>query len=192
MYNDLYFYNIPNNCWTLIKAPGGPPPRCGHQMVAISANKGQLWLFGGEFASSTQSQFYHYRDLWVYHIDKKQWEKITAPNGPSSRSGHRMVFVKKQLLIFGGFHDNLRDYKYFNDAYSFNTETYKWNKLETSGTGPCPRSGCCMVPLPDGKVLIYGGYSKEKIKKDADKGHVHTDSFLLTPDSKFLLVLSYS
>lgn len=153
-------------------------------MVATSANKGQLWLFGGEFASPTQSQFYHYRDLWVYHINNKQWEKINAPNGPSARSGHRMVLIKKQIFLFGGFHDNLRDYKYFNDVYCFNIETYTWCKIEPAGNGPCPRSGCCMVPLNDGKIIIYGGYSKEKLKKDVDIGHVHVDSYILQMDSK--------
>lgn len=33
-------------------------------------------MFGGEFASPTQSQFYHYKDLWVYHIKEKQWQNI--------------------------------------------------------------------------------------------------------------------
>lgn len=31
-----------------------------------------------------------------------------APGGPSGRSGHRMVASKKQLLVFGGFHENSR------------------------------------------------------------------------------------
>lgn len=168
----------------MVKAPAGPPPRCAHQMVATSANKGQLWLFGGEFASPTQTQFYHYRDLWVFHVAQKRWEKILAANGPSARSGHRMVLVKKQLIVFGGFHDNLRDYRYFNDVYSFNTETYCWVKLDVGGSAPAPRSGCCMVGLNDGRVLVYGGYSKEKIKKDVDKGRVYTDSFILAPESK--------
>ncbi|CAG9839318.1 unnamed protein product [Diabrotica balteata] len=181
VYGDLFFYNIPNNKWTVVKAPNGPPPRCGHQMVVSSANKGQLWVFGGEFTTPTQSQFYHYRDLWVFHLATKQWEKITAPNGPSARSGHRMVLIKKQLFVFGGFHDNLRDCKYFNDIYSFDTETYKWTKIEPLGTSPQPRSGCCMIGLNDGKILIYGGYSKEKLKKDLEKGHVYSDAFLLTP-----------
>lgn len=184
VYNDLYFYNIPHNTWTLVKAPAGPPPRCGHQMVVTPIDKGQLWLFGGEYASPTQSQFYHYRDLWLYHLDKRQWEKVNRPNGPSARSGHRMVYHKKQLIIFGGYHDNLRDYKYFNDVYFFNTETYKWLKIEPSGLAPAPRSGCCMTALADGKILIYGGYSKEKVKKDVDKGHIYNDAFLLIPDSK--------
>ncbi|ERL87773.1 hypothetical protein D910_05162, partial [Dendroctonus ponderosae] len=182
VYNELFFYNIPNNKWTLVKAPAGPPPRCGHQMVASSAKKGQLWVFGGEFASPSQSQFYHYRDLWVYSISDKQWKKITAPEGPSARSGHRMVLVKKQLLVFGGYHDNSMDYKYFNDVHSFDLETYKWRKIVPVGTPPAPRSGCCMVPLQDGSVLIYGGYSKQKVKKDVDKGHVYTDAFVLRLD----------
>lgn len=170
----------------MVKAPGGPAPRCGHQMVTTNTNKGQLWVFGGEFASPSQSQFYHYRDLWVFHLGTKQWEKITSPNGPSARSGHRMVVNKKKLFVFGGFHDNLRDYKYFNDLYAFNMESYKWEKIEATGNGPAPRSACCMAALNDGRILIYGGYSKEKIKKDVDKGHVFTDAFLLTPNSKWV------
>lgn len=134
-------------------------------------------------------------------MSKKQWEKISAPNGPSARSGHRMVLVKKQLFVFGGFHDNLRDCKYFNDVYCFDLESYKWRKIEPVGTPPAPRcvdffwiqtlphfdttfrSGCCMIPLQDGKILIYGGYSKEQVKKDVEKGHVYTDAFVLGPDS---------
>ncbi|XP_060520369.1 kelch domain-containing protein 4 [Cylas formicarius] len=182
VYNELFFYNIPNNIWTIVKAPGAPPPRCGHQMVTTSANNGQLWIFGGEFASPTQSQFYHYRDLWVYHLGEKKWEKISPTNGPSARSGHRMIILKKRLVVFGGFHDNLRDYKYFNDIHVFDIETYKWTKVEPVGTPPAPRSGCCMAALSDGRILIYGGYSKEKVKKDVDKGCVYTDAFILVPE----------
>lgn len=58
---------------------------------------------------------------------------LRAPGGPSARSGHRMAHIKKQLIIFGGFHDNLRDYKYYNDVHIFNLETYVWHKIEVSG-----------------------------------------------------------
>ena len=53
--------------------------------------------------------------------------------GPSSRSGHRMIALKKMLVVFGGFHDNSRDYRYYNDVHIFNLETRTWNKIEPSG-----------------------------------------------------------
>jgi len=40
-----------------------------------------------------------------------------------------------------------------------------------------------MVALTDGRILITGGYSKNKIKKDVDKGIIHSDAFILAPDS---------
>jgi hypothetical protein len=46
------------------------------QVVAVRQAGGQLWMFGGEFSSPSESQFYHYNDLWVYHIKDKKWEKI--------------------------------------------------------------------------------------------------------------------
>lgn len=76
VYGDMFFYNLNKDEWSIVKAPGGPAPRCGHQAVAVPTNKGELWVFGGEFSSPSQSQFYHYRDLWVYHFGDKKWEKI--------------------------------------------------------------------------------------------------------------------
>jgi hypothetical protein len=64
---------------------------------------------------------------------------------------------------------------------------YNW-LLSLEGMAPSPRSGCQMVALPDGRILITGGYSKNKVKKDVDKGIIHSDAFLLFPDSMYLSV----
>ena len=50
---------------------------------------------------------------------------FSASGGPSSRSGHRMVLLKRHLIVFGGFHDNLRDCKYFNDVHAFDLDSRK-------------------------------------------------------------------
>ena len=49
---------------------------CTVQAVAVRQGGGQLWVFGGEFASPSQAQFYHYKDLWLYHLREKKWEKV--------------------------------------------------------------------------------------------------------------------
>ncbi|XP_055607159.1 kelch domain-containing protein 4 [Uranotaenia lowii] len=180
VYGDFFNFNVSKNEWKILKASICPAPRSGHQMISVSTDGGQIWLFGGEYASPSQLQFYHYKDLWVYRIAKKQWEKINALNGPSARSGHRMVVSKKKLFVFGGFHDNNTSYRYFNDLFAFSLENYTWTKIEPTGTGPAPRSGCCMIACPDGKLLIWGGYSKSSVKKEIDRGVTHADMFSLT------------
>lgn len=156
-------------------------------MISVASGGGQLWLFGGEYSSPSQLQFYHFKDLWVFHLTNKTWEKINAHgNPPSARSGHRMVFYKKQLIVFGGFHDNNQNYRYFNDVHIFSMENYTWNKVEISGSvQPAPRSGGCMVVSQEGKILVWGGYSRSEVKKKIDRGVTHSDMFALIQESKF-------
>jgi hypothetical protein len=46
------------------------------QAVVVPQGGGQLWVFGGEFASPDGEQFYHYKDLWVLHLATKTWEQV--------------------------------------------------------------------------------------------------------------------
>ncbi|KAL3259375.1 hypothetical protein MRX96_002027 [Rhipicephalus microplus] len=182
MYNELFVYNIKKNNWLLVKGPNFPPPRCAHQAVMAPQGGGQMWIFGGEYASPTKSQFHHYKDLWVYYIASQSWEQVRAPGGPSARSGHRMVLVNRQLLLFGGFHESFRDYRYFNDVYLFRLDLRTWTKLEFSNSGPSPRSGCQLLPVGEAKALVYGGYSREKTKSEFDQGKAFGDMYLLQCD----------
>ncbi|XP_068169949.1 kelch domain-containing protein 4 isoform X1 [Antennarius striatus] len=185
LYNDLFFYNIKKNCWVKSDIPNPPPPRCSHQAVVVPQGGGQLWVFGGEFASPNGEQFYHYKDLWVLHLATHTWENIKAPGGPSGRSGHRMILSKRQLLVFGGFHESTRDFIYYNDVYSFSLDTFTWSRVTPSGSAPSPRSACQMTSTPDGtSVIIYGGYSKVRVKKDVEKGTIHSDMFVLKREAK--------
>lgn len=52
------------------------------------------------------------------------------------------------------------------------------------GIPPAPRSGCVLLPTADGKLVVYGGYSKTRLRKDVERGCVHSDMFLLTQASK--------
>uniref|UniRef100_A0A673K2Z8 Kelch domain-containing protein 4-like n=1 Tax=Sinocyclocheilus rhinocerous TaxID=307959 RepID=A0A673K2Z8_9TELE len=130
--------------------------------VVVPQGGGQVWIFGGEFASPDGEQFYHYKDLWVLHLGTRTWEQINA------------CYSKEQV-----------DYIYYNDIHAFNLDTFTWSRLQPTGTVPCPRSACQMTPTHDGSgVIIYGGYSKTRAKKDVDKGTIHSDMFLLRREGK--------
>ncbi|KAJ3597088.1 hypothetical protein NHX12_003488 [Muraenolepis orangiensis] len=177
LYNELYFYNTKKNTWVKSEIPNPPPPRCAHQAVVVPQGGGQLWVFGGEFASPDGEQFYHYKDLWVLHLATHTWENIKATGAPSGRSGHRMVLSKRQLLVFGGFHESTRDFIYYNDVYAFSLDSFSWSRLHPSGSAPSPRSACQMTCTPDGSGVI-------KAKKDVEKGTIHSDMFLLKREGK--------
>ncbi|CAH2099466.1 unnamed protein product [Euphydryas editha] len=178
VYNDLFFFNAANGTWKQVKAPGAPPPRSAHQAVATPANKGELWVFGGEFTSPTETQFHHYKDLWRFSLADRKWEKVIAPNGPSPRSGHRMVLLGRKLFLFGGYCDDGRECKYFDDLYTFCLDTREWTKLSPSGRGPTPRSACVMLPAGNDSLIVYGGFSRVRDGR-VERGHTHADMFRL-------------
>jgi Galactose oxidase, central domain len=68
--------------WRAYSSRNQPGPRSAHQIVASPANGGLLWLFGGEFASSRMTSFHHYRDLWVFSVAQKAWERIDTKVKP--------------------------------------------------------------------------------------------------------------
>ncbi|KAF9824437.1 hypothetical protein SFRURICE_002498 [Spodoptera frugiperda] len=179
VYNELLFYNPTNNSWKILKAPGAPPPRSAHQAIATPANKGELWVFGGEFTSPSETQFHHYKDLWCFSLAEKKWEKVVAPNGPCSRSGHRMVLLGRNIIVFGGYADDGRECRYFDDVYSFSLDTRTWSKLAPSGKGPTARSACVMLPAGSDSLLIYGGFSRVREGR-SERTQTHTDLFRLS------------
>ena len=178
-YADLYRYSMKRNEWKHVLIPNTPPPRSSHQAVAVPSSGGSLFIFGGEFSSADQTKFHHYRDFWCLDLSTLEWEQITAKNGPSARSGHRMVHVHDQLLVFGGFFDNLRDVKYMNDLHLFDLSLYKWTRVtpEPGAPVPSPRSGFQLAVDPAGGsdgagiVLLYGGYFKKKVAMQQFDSH---------------------
>ena len=176
-YADLYRYTPKTNVWKKVSCPNQPPPRSAHQAVGVPSAGGSLYVFGGEFSSTNQSQFHHYRDFWCLDLSTMAWEQVTAKNGPSARSGHRMAHVRDTLLVFGGFFDNLRDTRYYNDLYLFDLSLFKWTKATPSPGAPVPspRAGFALAGDPTGgdggHLLLYGGYFKKQVKMQQFDSH---------------------
>nr|XP_045238114.1 kelch domain-containing protein 4 isoform X3 [Macaca fascicularis] len=178
----------------IVETPCPPPSPRLNASLSVHPEKDELILFGGEYFNGQKVKLFCITSSMSTISERMPGLKLTSPvhlrgavltrstGGPSGRSGHRMVAWKRQLILFGGFHESTRDYIYYNDVYAFNLDTFTWSKLSPSGTGPTPRSGCQMSVTPQGGIVIYGGYSKQRVKKDVDKGTRHSDMFLLKPE----------
>jgi hypothetical protein len=52
-------------------------------------------------------------------------------------------------------------------------------------SAPSPRSACHFFPNnKNNTIIVYGGFSKEKLKKDKEKAVVHSDMFVLSHEGK--------
>ena len=193
VYGDLYRYDVDKNKWKRVVTPNAPPPRSAHQAVA---HGGYLYVFGGEFTSPNQERFHHYRDFWRLDLAENTWESLANKNGPSARSGHRMVLHPngKSLLLFGGFYDTGAEIRYYNDVWELVFENMTW-KLRSGGSGgagegrkgvgvgPSPRSASHVSASGSG-MYVYGGYCKypgdgEGEDGDVEKGVTHSDLWRL-------------
>lgn len=186
-FHDLYKWNIDKNEWKQVvvnsKHPpntysGGPKPRCSHQAVIFNEC---LYIHGGEY--STENQFYHFRDLWQLNLRSYTWQEVkTTGLSPTPRSGHRMVVWRHFFVVFGGFHDTVRETRYFNDIHILDTKTLHWVRIDSSKYEYCPspRSGVQMVLCPNSdRIFIYGGYSKIKDNSKNSVGKTHSDCWFL-------------
>ncbi|GAX74960.1 hypothetical protein CEUSTIGMA_g2406.t1 [Chlamydomonas eustigma] len=182
VFNDLYRFNCDKEKWTKVLAPNCPTPRCAHQAVV---HKSVMYLFGGEFTSPNQERFHHYKELWRLDMSTWEWDHIPQKGGscPTARSGHRMVVHKGRAILFGGFYDNGKEVRYYNDLWVLTLDDSKWSvpALPQGGQAwPSPRSGCQLAVNGD-LMFLYGGYSKvpDDEDKELEHGKVCDDMWVL-------------
>lgn len=184
MFSDLFLYHCKDGKWVSVNSANTPPPRSGHHAVYVKGVNipASLWIFGGEYASPTQLRFQHYRDLWTLHIRTRKWDRVKFEGpGPCARSGHRMLFWKNSIMLFGGFSDTGSKTIYFDDVWEFNLKSSCWSLVKLTGEVPIARSACSFFPSMDSKSLyVFLGYRKENLAHGVEKGVVCADYLRMT------------
>ncbi|WVO12937.1 hypothetical protein L204_100546 [Cryptococcus depauperatus] len=185
-YNSTLRYDVIKNEWKEYKSGNAPAPRSSAAGVCVPGmgEGGGILIFGGEYASPTQTSFHHYKDMWLFSTKSHTWDKIDNKKGPSGRSGHRMVLWKHYVVLFGGFIDVGIKTNYLSDLWIFDTEEFKWKQIEymDKDRAPGPRSGFSFIPCPEGAIL-HGGYRKDYVKGTSPKGVPLDDTWLLRMDT---------
>lgn len=162
-FNDLFVYNIDRDEWRKVTSPNSPLPRSGHAWCR-GGNAGGIYLFGGEFSSPKQGTFYHYNDFWRLDPSTREWTRLEGKGkSPPARSGHRLVYYKNYIILFGGFQDTSQQTKYLQDLWIYDCQDFVWHTpvLPPATQKPDPRSSFSFHPHEAGAIL-YGGYSRVK------------------------------
>ena len=163
-FNDLHIYFIDRDEWRTVTSPNAPLPRSGHAWCRGGNQANYVYLFGGEFSSPKQGTFYHYNDFWRLEPNTREWLRL-EPKGktPPARSGHRMTYFKRYVILFGGFQDTANSTRYLADLWLYDTQSFVWFNpvLPPAQLKPDARSSFTLLPHEQGAVL-YGGYSRVK------------------------------
>jgi hypothetical protein len=169
---------LANGEWRKITSPNSPPPRCAHASCITPTH---MYIFGGEF--STAWRFHHYNDLWRLDLKTNQWQSLPTLNGPSPRSGCRMVAWKNYLILFGGFYEASRGVRWHDDLYFYDLRNEKWSKAKfatSAQQSPSARSGFQFQIHPNKPIVfLYGGYAKVATSVSAQKGRSLDDMWML-------------
>ncbi|CAF9916896.1 hypothetical protein IMSHALPRED_003332 [Imshaugia aleurites] len=159
-FNDLFIYHVERDEWRKVTSPNSPLPRSGHAWCR-GGNAGGVYLFGGEFSSPKQGTFYHYNDFWRLEPSTREWSRLESKGkSPPARSGHRLVYYKNYIILFGGFQDTSQVTKYLQDLWVYDCQNYVWHN-PLLPQKPDARSSFSFLPHDAGAVL-FGGYSRVK------------------------------
>ena len=132
-----------------------------------------MYVFGGEFGSSKESSFVHFKELWRLDLGTLSWEQLqpsvemtrtpkdNSSLWPCARSGHRMTVKQGKIYLFGGFKSSGKEITYLDDFWCY--DDFRWNKLKG---GPSARSGFQMHYIDDA-IYLYGGYCIEQGKRSS-------------------------
>ena len=146
----LYMYNIIGHQWTK-PFISGPLPlgRYGHCGAVI----GTTWyIFGG------CEDGYHLNDILCINLDDDdsqnlKWQFISPANeGPVGRKNMTMCAYGSKLYVFGGTDGEI----FFNDVWSYDTETNHWSFETAAGYMPHAREGHAAVVVKDAMYVIGG------------------------------------
>lgn len=156
LYAHFAEYDVKNDIWTTINAPGGPGIRAYHGSVLIGDN---IYVFSGvnsyTFAASN--------DLYAFNIPSQTWTKI-IPNSvlPHVRDGFIMSNMKigctDGFVVVGGEYASYVPYFHYvtlNDAWFFNITSQEWIQLDAPNTPYI--SNVRSYGVLNNKLIVYGG-----------------------------------
>lgn len=134
---------------------GVPPiPRAGHAccLVGEGTAANTIAVFGGASGGPEGNL----NDLFLLDCETLEWTEapVTAGQRPSGRSRLAMEHSNGSIFILGGANEQ-QDFG-GEEVWAYRVAQKKWDRLQTSGTAPCPRWGLT-ASLVRGKIYVFGG-----------------------------------
>ncbi|XP_057817944.2 tip elongation aberrant protein 1 isoform X2 [Cryptomeria japonica] len=132
-------------------------PACkGHSLVSWGK---KVLLIGGQMDPPSD-----HVSVWAFDMESESWSSIEAKGAiPVARSGQSVTKAGSMLILFAGEDAKGRKLK---DLHIFDMKSLMWLPLQTTGSGPSPRSKHVAALYNDRFLLVFGGAAKSKALND--------------------------
>jgi PKD repeat protein len=139
--------------WTQVTVGDGLSVRMTHRTVVMP--DGSIILMGGYVGFPQGTPL---NDVWRSTDNGATWTQMTANAGWSVRVGFSSVAMPDgSIVLMGGFETN-NGSKPTNDVWRSTDNGATWTQM-TANAGWSARAGHSSVAMPDGSIVLIGGYT---------------------------------
>jgi len=169
--NDVWISTDKGETWTQQIAAAGWAGRRDHTCEVLPG--GEIILMGGTWGSDLN-------DVWLSTDKGKTWTRQTPAAAWSPRHLHSSaVLLDGSIILMGGHERTPADlFRVKNDVWISVDKGKTWTQ-QTPAAAWLPRRGHRSTALPDGSIILMGGYARKNgLQNDvwisADKGKTWT------------------
>ncbi|XP_035901122.1 F-box only protein 42 [Anopheles stephensi] len=155
-FNDLWKFDLSRREWIRPISMGTyPSPKAGASLVC---HNDLLILYGGWRHAYTPFHMCTLIDeLHVYNIAENRWTIHNQAFGPPPMTGHSATVHHNQMILFGGYQNNMETLRASNDIWVLDLQRLVWKKPAVSDLKPSPRFGQFQMAVGDDHILVLGG-----------------------------------
>ncbi|XP_049298796.1 F-box only protein 42 [Anopheles funestus] len=155
-FNDLWKFDLSRREWIRPISMGTyPSPKAGASLVC---HNDLLVLYGGWRHAYTPFHMCTLIDeLHVYNIVENRWTIHNQAYGPPPMTGHSATVHHNQMILFGGYQNNMENLRTSNDIWVLDLERLVWKKPAVSDLKPAPRYGQFQMAVGENHILVLGG-----------------------------------
>jgi PKD repeat protein/type II secretory pathway component GspD/PulD (secretin) len=155
--NDVWRSTDNGATWTEMTASAEWSGRSGHTSVVLP--DGSIVLMGG-YSSGTRKN-----DVWRSTDNGATWTEMTASAEWSGRDDHTCVVLPDGSIVLMGGWVGYPTYERTNDVWRSTDNGATWTEMTASAEWS-GRTDHTSVVLPDGSIVLMGGYSSGTRKND--------------------------
>jgi PKD repeat protein len=198
--NDVWRSTDNGTTWMQVNASAGWTARYNH--IGVVMPDGSIVLMGGE-----ENIFKTINDVWRSMDNGATWTQVNASAGWTARFSHSSVVMPDGSIVLMGGRE-LDSGSYRNDVWRSTDNGTTWMQVNASA-GWTARYSHSSVVMPDGRIVLMGGYdsvgSKNDVWQSMDNGATwmqvnasagwtagYYHSSVVMPDGSIVLMGGYS